>query len=146
MKAIIFMMLLFIFACMGCAGTRSAAVPARKAHALVPAVSLMRVHFPTARANVVARDLDTLDRNAALMADEPGAVVVLEGHCDERGSEAFNLELGDRRARAVLEEMARRGVDPARFIIVSRGEAEPLVWDHDEVAWRRNRRVEFIVR
>lgn len=105
-----------------------------------------RVHFSTASIRVIGRERSVLDHNADLLKRHPSAVVVLEGHCDERGSDEYNLELGDRRARSVLGELMRRGIDAERLIILSKGESEPLDSAHSSSAWRRNRRVEFILR
>lgn len=70
-------------------------------------------------------------------------VVVVEGHCDERGSEEYNLALGERRANATRQYLVDLGVSFSRLDTVSFGEAKPSVMGHDETAWRYNRRSEF---
>ncbi len=77
---------------------------------------------------------------------ESGGVLVVEGHCDERGTEEYNLALGDRRARAVVDYLVRLGVPRDRLRPISKGEAQPLVDRSDEAAWAQNRRVEFVPR
>jgi peptidoglycan-associated lipoprotein len=72
--------------------------------------------------------------------------VVIEGHCDERGTEEYNLALGERRARAAYEHLVILGVDPGRMSIVSFGEERPVDPGHNETAWAKNRRAEFVVR
>ena len=67
----------------------------------------------------------------------------MEGHCDERGSEEYNLALGDRRAHAVQRSLVDLGVSSSRLRTVSFGEAKPAVQGHNESAWRYNRRSEF---
>jgi peptidoglycan-associated lipoprotein len=122
-------------------GGRSAVRPAIDSTDLIP-----RVHFRTASAEVDRRERGAIEKNAGWVIDNSAAVLVLEGHCDERGSEELNLELGDRRARSVMEAMMARGVGPERLIVLSKGEGEPVDPGHDGGAWRKNRRVEFIMR
>ena len=69
--------------------------------------------------------------------------VVLEDHCDEQGSEEYNLALGERRANSVKQYLVDSGVSGARIDTVSFGESKPAVQGHDESAWKWNRRVEF---
>ena len=71
--------------------------------------------------------------------------VTLEGHCDERGSEEYNLALGERRATAAKRYLVDLGVPNGRVVTVSFGETSPAVQGHDESAWHWNRRVEFRV-
>lgn len=72
-----------------------------------------------------------------------GGRVLIEGHCDERGSKAYNLGLGDRRAQAVRTYLISQGVDPGRIDTTSYGSEQPANPGHNESAWRMNRRVEF---
>jgi peptidoglycan-associated lipoprotein len=71
------------------------------------------------------------------------AVVTLQGNCDERGSEEYNLALGERRAAAVKKYLVDLGIPESRLRTVSFGEAKPAVPGHDESAWKWNRRVDF---
>jgi peptidoglycan-associated lipoprotein len=75
----------------------------------------------------------------------PRTAVRVEGHCDERGTEEYNRALGERRALAVREELISLGIDPTRVDTVSFGEDRPAAPGHDEAAWRKNRRGEFIL-
>ncbi|NUN97179.1 MAG: peptidoglycan-associated lipoprotein Pal [Candidatus Omnitrophica bacterium] len=86
-----------------------------------------------------------LERNLAWMRQNPNAPIRIEGHCDERGTEEYNLALGDRRADAVRSWMIDHGVDASRMQSVSKGEVEPADPGHDESAWAKNRRAEFLV-
>jgi peptidoglycan-associated lipoprotein len=74
-----------------------------------------------------------------------GAVVQIEGHCDERGSIEYNLALGERRAQSVKTYLSQLGVDGSRLSTISYGEEKPAVEGHDESAWAKNRRAEFTV-
>jgi peptidoglycan-associated lipoprotein len=71
--------------------------------------------------------------------------VRIEGNCDERGTEEYNRSLGERRALAVREELIRLGIDPSRADTISYGKDRPADPGHDEAAWKKNRRDDFIV-
>jgi peptidoglycan-associated lipoprotein len=74
-----------------------------------------------------------------------GAVVQVEGHCDERGSIEYNLALGERRAQSVKNYLTQLGVEGSRLSTISYGEEKPAVEGHDEAAWEKNRRAEFTI-
>jgi peptidoglycan-associated lipoprotein len=84
-----------------------------------------------------------LQENARLMKENTGGSFVLEGHCDERGTEDYNMALGQRRADAVLSYLSDLGVSGSRLKTVSYGEERPFTSGHDEGAWAQNRRVHF---
>ncbi|MFQ5792410.1 MAG: OmpA family protein, partial [Acidobacteriota bacterium] len=71
------------------------------------------------------------------------AVIEIEGHCDERGTNQYNLALGERRARAARDYLLQLGVDSSRFKMVSYGEERPQCTEHNEDCWWRNRRAHF---
>ncbi|MEO1935838.1 MAG: OmpA family protein [Myxococcales bacterium] len=77
---------------------------------------------------------------------ESGATIVIEGHCDERGSDDYNVALGERRAGAVRNYLYNLGVPMSQMSIVSYGEAQPAVSGSGETAWQLNRRAQFQVR
>ena len=87
--------------------------------------------------------LGTLKDNADKIKKTPGAIVLIEGHCDERGTQEYNITLGDRRALAVREYLIKLGVSGDRLITVSYGEEDPVDQGHSEAAWSKNRRCEF---
>ena len=82
-------------------------------------------------------------RNLAKMIKDNDLSVRVEGHCDERGTNEYNLALGERRARSVLNYLLRLGASPEQFSIVSFGEERPVALGQNETAWQKNRRVEF---
>jgi peptidoglycan-associated lipoprotein len=84
-----------------------------------------------------------LERNVALLRQESGLVVTIEGHCDERGSDEYNLALGEQRAAAVKNYLVAAGVAATRLTSISYGEERPAVDGNDEAAWSRNRRAAF---
>jgi peptidoglycan-associated lipoprotein len=105
---------------------------------------LNAVYFDFDRYDIRADAKPTLRANAdAILADSSGGTITIEGHCDERGSEEYNLALGDRRASGVKQYLVNLGVPASRLRTVSFGEAKPAVPGHTEDAWRYNRRSEF---
>lgn len=101
------------------------------------------VRFPYNEATLEGSVKSGLEKVAECLKQRGGRLVV-EGHCDERGTEEYNLALGDRRARAVAEYLKRLGVPANAVEIVSKGETQPLNNSSDENAWSENRRAEFI--
>jgi peptidoglycan-associated lipoprotein len=93
-----------------------------------------------------ARDTLTRDAGAlkAILSDFPSATIVVEGHCDERGSAEYNLGLGDRRANAAKEFLQQLGVPADRIKIVSYGKERPQCSEQNEACWQKNRRVHFV--
>lgn len=106
------------------------------------ASSLMRVNFEYDQYVLTADARDTLKNNAAYLNAE-GVRVQIEGHCDERGSDEYNLALGEKRALAVKNYLVSLGVPANRMGIISYGEEIPLVMASTEAAWAQNRRAEF---
>jgi len=85
----------------------------------------------------------TLEQNAVFMRKNPALKVIIEGHCDERGSDEYNLALGERRAAAARNYLVSLGIGNDRLSIISYGEELPLVAEANEAAWAKNRRAEF---
>lgn len=85
-----------------------------------------------------------LDANSTLMKANPDWVVILEGHCDERGTVEYNLALGEKRARSAKDYMAQQGVEATRMRTISYGEERPFDRGHSESSWAQNRRVHFV--
>lgn len=81
-----------------------------------------------------------VERQAAFLSRNPGINVVIEGHCDERGTREYNLALAERRANSVKEYMVALGIDPGRISTISYGEERPDAIGSSEQAWAKNRR------
>jgi peptidoglycan-associated lipoprotein len=112
----------------------------------VEVAELERVYFDYDRSTLRDDQRPTLRANAAAVQNHADwRTVVIEGHCDERGSEEYNLALGERRANSVRKYLSDSGVPDARLDVVSFGESRPAVQGHDESAFRFNRRAEFRV-
>jgi peptidoglycan-associated lipoprotein len=86
-----------------------------------------------------------LSKHAAWLAARPTVKVMVEGHCDERGTVEYNLALGDKRARAARDYLASLGVPEGRLSAISLGKERPRDEGHDEAAWTKNRRAHFAV-
>ena len=86
-----------------------------------------------------------LDENIRILFANPDARIVVEGHCDERGTNEYNLALGERRANAVRDYLVAGGIDSGRISTISYGEERPFCLGHDETAWQCNRRGHFVV-
>ncbi len=86
-----------------------------------------------------------LDKNAQFMLKRTGDKIRLEGNCDERGSDEYNLALGEKRAKAALNYLLTLGVPQDRLSVISYGEEKPADPGHDEAAWAKNRRVDFVI-
>ncbi len=105
---------------------------------------LETVYFDFDKSAIREDSAATLRKNASIIkANADWGQIIIEGNTDERGSEEYNLALGERRAMAVKRYLVDLGVPSARLRTVSFGEAKPAVPGHDETAWRYNRRTDF---
>ncbi len=102
-----------------------------------------RIHFAFDSADLTEDSRLILKKKAKVLLKYPNIKVVIEGHCDERGTNEYNLALGERRAKAAYEYLILLGVDADRMKIISYGEERPLDPGHNEEAWAKNRRDEF---
>jgi peptidoglycan-associated lipoprotein len=104
------------------------------------------VHFEYNSNLVKGQDnLDIIREIANNMRKNPNTYIFVEGHCDERGPEAYNLALGSRRSNAVRNALIKEGVNPDNIFTISYGKERPVVLEHHEEAWTQNRRAEFKV-
>ena len=103
------------------------------------------VYFDFDRATVKPGETGKIDEVVRYLQANPNQAVQIEGHCDERGTEQYNLSLGDRRALAVREYMVTAGIQAERVFNISYGEARPAVPGHNEAAWSKNRRGVFVL-
>ena len=108
-------------------------------------VPLKDVFFDYDKAVVRDDQKAALTENASWLKANPGAKVLLEGHCDERGTAEYNLALGERRAKAVKDYLVGAGIAADRVSTISYGEERPFVLGHDESAWKWNRRGHFVL-
>jgi peptidoglycan-associated lipoprotein len=110
----------------------------------VSPISLSDVFFDFDQYNLTAEAKSTLEANAREMKRVGDANVTIEGHCDERGTKAYNLALGDKRAGAAKDYLVSLGVTASRITTISYGKERPFDEGHDEAAWAKNRRGHFV--
>lgn len=89
---------------------------------------------------------DQLKQNAAWIGQNTAQSVTIEGHCDERGTDEYNIALGERRANSTKEYLVQLGVNSAKLSTVSYGEEKPFDPAHNEEAWANNRRAHFVTK
>lgn len=104
------------------------------------------VHFAFDSSALDATAKSTLSRNAEWLKANPNATAKVEGHCDERGTNEYNMALGARRARSAHDYLVHLGIEKSRLSTVSYGEELPLDPAHNEDAWAKNRRAHFDVK
>ena len=104
------------------------------------------IYFDYNKDTIQSRSFPILDAIAATMQGNPSIQLIeIQGHTDERGDDAYNLELSDRRAKSVMKYLVDKGVDQKRLTAQGYGETQPLDRAHNEKAWSKNRRVAFLI-
>ena len=103
------------------------------------------IHFEFDSAALTKSSQQILKRKADYLRVNPDVTVMVEGHCDERGTQIYNVALGDRRAISVKEFIVALGIDSQRLGTISYGEERPLSNGHDETSWAMNRRAQFVI-
>ena len=113
---------------------------------VTPASSPLKdILFEYDRYDLSADARTILRSNADWLKGNPNARVEIEGHCDERGTNEYNLALGAKRAQSVREYLTTLGVAPARLSTISYGEEIPVCREQEESCWRQNRRARFVI-
>lgn len=120
----------------------SAAERARSTEELRNVVASM-INFDYDRADIRSGDARSLDYKVAILLANPNVRLRISGHCDERGSDEYNLALGNRRANSAKQYLVSHGIDGSRIETVSFGEERPMAQGHDDASWAQNRRAEF---
>ena len=109
-------------------------------------LALDSIHFDYDKYNLTGKAISTLSENAEILMEHPDLEITLEGHCDERGTDEYNLALGEKRALAARDFLVNFGIARARISVISYGEEKPVDPGHDEEAWSKNRRAEFVIK
>jgi peptidoglycan-associated lipoprotein len=104
------------------------------------------IHFDFDKYVLTPKAMMILDEKAAYLREHPEVRVLVEGHCDERGTNEYNLALGDRRANSAKNYLVKSGVAESRITTISYGEEQPLCTVGAESCWWKNRRSQFQVR
>ena len=103
------------------------------------------IYFDFDRSTIRPDAAATLDRKIPWLQANPGMRIRIEGNADERGSDEYNLALGQRRAASAKRYLVERGIAADRFDLVSHGEERPVCTEHNEPCWQQNRRDDFII-
>jgi peptidoglycan-associated lipoprotein len=109
-------------------------------------IELGAIYFDYDKYNLSGKALSTLSENAEMLMNDPNMNVVIEGHCDERGTDEYNLALGEKRAQAARDFLVNFGIAKSRISVISFGEERPVDPGHNEEAWAKNRRAEFVTK
>jgi len=107
---------------------------------------LADIHFDFDKYDIRAADAKILDTNATWLKQNADRFLLIEGHCDERGTSEYNVALGERRAKSTMNYLVSRGVAASRITIVSYGEERPSCKEHQESCWAKNRRAHFLTK
>jgi peptidoglycan-associated lipoprotein len=108
--------------------------------------NLKDVYFDFDKYDIRADDAKTLDGNAGWLKSNANNLVLIEGHCDERGTNEYNLALGERRAKATMNYLVSQGIQANRITIISYGKERPVCSEKSEGCWQKNRRAHFLVK
>ena len=112
----------------------------------VASADLKDIHFDFDKYDIRPGDAKMLDENAQWMKANPRYLILIEGHCDERGTNEYNLALGERRAKATVNYLVSQGVAANRMTLISYGEERQLCMEKTEECWAKNRRAHFLVK
>ncbi len=108
--------------------------------------ALKDIHFDFDKYDIRPGDAKILVEDAKWLKANPNSLVLIEGHCDERGTDEYNLALGDRRAKSAVNYLAAQGVPASRINTISYGKERPLCKEHIEACWTQNRRAHFLIK
>ncbi len=106
---------------------------------------LQTLYFQFNSSELAAQSTDALAQNAAFLSKNSRITILIEGHADERGSTQYNLALGEKRAKRVRDWLISRGITVNRLSIVSFGKEKNVEYGHEESAWSKNRRANFVI-
>jgi peptidoglycan-associated lipoprotein len=129
---------------MGPEATVDRGLGGRDAEAEALTARFQTIYFEFDKSSLLPDARQALQHNGDLITQNPGFNVEIQGHCDERGSNEYNMALGQRRAESARQYLVDLGVAASRITTMSYGEEQPAVQGHNEVAWSKNRRAEFV--
>jgi peptidoglycan-associated lipoprotein len=111
-----------------------------------PNAALEDIHFDFDRSTIRPGNARILATSAAYLKAHPDQLVLIEGHCDERGTAEYNLALGERRARVAMTNLVERGIDAGRITIISYGKERPMCTERTPACWATNRSDRFLTK
>lgn len=119
---------------------------AKRNAAALADLNIQNVYFDYDKSNIRPDAREILKSNAEIFTKNSGATIVVEGHCDERGTAEYNMALGERRAQEVKQYLMNLGIPATRIETISYGEEKPADPGHNEAAWAQNRRAQFLLK
>ena len=126
--------------------TAPGAAPRPSIREFTETTALQDIYFDFDQSTIRPDAARTLDANASWMKSNANHLILIEGHCDERGTNEYNLALGERRARSTMNYLVAQGVQASRITIISYGEERPTCSEKTEACWGKNRRAHFLVK
>ncbi len=108
--------------------------------------ALKQIYFAFDKADIRPDDARTLDASAAYLKANPNQLVLIEGHCDERGTFEYNLALGERRAKSAMNYLVANGIEASRITTISYGKERPVCTEKNEACWSKNRNDTFLTK
>ena len=127
-------------------GAPGATAPRPSLREFTETAALQDIYFDFDQSTILPEAARKLDANASWMKSNPNHLILVEGHCDERGTNEYNLALGERRARSTMNYLVTQGVQASRITIISYGEERPTCSEKSEACWAKNRRAHFLVK
>jgi len=109
-------------------------------------VALKPIYFDFDKAVIRKDDAKVLDSSADYLKANPNELLLVEGHCDERGTNEYNLALGERRAKAAMTYLVGKGIDASRITLISYGKERPVCAEKTQACWARNRYDGFLTK
>jgi len=109
-------------------------------------VALKQIFFAFDKAEIRPADAQTLAASTAYLKANPNQLVLIEGHCDERGTSEYNLALGERRAKAAMNYLVSNGIEASRITTISYGKERPSCTEKNEPCWSKNRNDTFLTK
>jgi len=109
-------------------------------------VALKQIFFAFDKADIRPDDAQTLAASAAYLKANPNQLLLIEGHCDERGTSEYNLALGERRAKAAMTFLVSNGIEASRITTISYGKERPVCSERNEACWSKNRNDTFLTK
>ena len=106
---------------------------------------MVPVYFAFDSSKIEGEQVQRIETDADFMKKNPGLSIRIEGNCDPRGTQEYNLALGERRAQSAKKYLVNLGVSPDQLTTVSFGEEKLLLFGHDEISWAQNRRDDFVI-
>jgi peptidoglycan-associated lipoprotein len=129
----------------GSSGSMDSGIQESRLQSFQASTNLKDIHFKFDQYDLDGNSKAILKENATFLKSNPGLHVEIQGHCDERGTNNYNIALGERRAHSTKKYLVSQGVDSSNVHVISYGEEKPFCFSSGETCWQQNRRAHFMV-